>query len=661
MDARQFMSELGHIVSAPGGVNQIRHLIYNLAISGALTTQLDNDDDIEVLLLNIKITREQLIAKKAFKRSSKLENIPLSVSKNIKLPNSWRWIRLVDIGEINPRNDNIADDTSASFIPMSGLPEIHSGKLEPEQRLWGQIKKGYTHFADGDVVIAKITPCFENGKAAIISGLTNGVGAGTTELHVVRPLPNLVEATYVYAFLRSPYFIADGKRKMTGTAGQKRLPMEYFATLAFPLPPIAEQKRIVAKVDELMTLCDRLEAQQREREALCKLTRKAVLDKLANSEDSLEIQAAWTRMNTNMRLILDGEQGIEDIKNSLTKLAVRGFLSDKSTELPLLDEIKEECATLKQEYIRKEWLQKRSPVSAKFHENDAYPSHWSRVPLDEVAVIMGGVAKGHKLKGENVRSCAYLRVANVQRGFFDLTEMKHMEVPVQQIEKYRVKNGDLLITEGGDWDKVGRTAIWAGELADCLHQNHIFKVRVPSPLLMNEWVELVLNSEIGRDYFSGASKQTTNLASINMTQLRSFSLLIPPVSEQIAILQKVKHFLSICQKLEQEFLDLKNVSRLLATAAIASITGIQIEDKEKMKAPKTELVSTLRVGVSPTNREQAPLAAILIRNDGEMPAKTLWQISGSEIDDFYQQLKTEMAKGWIVQPEVAHMREMEVS
>ena len=104
------------------------------------------------------------------------------------------------------------------------------------------MRKGYTHFANGDVVLAKITPCFENGKAAVMANLTNGFGAGTTELHVVRPITGGVEPGYIYIFLRSPYFKTIGERHMTGTAGQKRLPTEYFATRPFPLPPLAEQK-----------------------------------------------------------------------------------------------------------------------------------------------------------------------------------------------------------------------------------------------------------------------------------------------------------------------------------------------------------------------------------------------------------------------------------
>ena len=127
-----------------------------------------------------------------------------------------------------------------------------------EVRRWGDIKKGYTHFAEGDVGLAKITPCFQNGKSTVFRNLTGGLGSGTTELHIVRPL--LVNPDFILLFLKCPYFIETGVPKMTGTAGQKRLPAEYFAYSPFPLPPHAEQHRIVAKVDELMALCDRLEA-----------------------------------------------------------------------------------------------------------------------------------------------------------------------------------------------------------------------------------------------------------------------------------------------------------------------------------------------------------------------------------------------------------------
>ncbi|MBL0171689.1 MAG: hypothetical protein IPP90_13375 [Gemmatimonadaceae bacterium] len=105
--------------------------------------------------------------------------------------------------------------------------------------------KAYTHFAEGDVALAKITPCFKNGKSTVFRNLTNGIGAGTTELHVVRPI--IVVPEYVLAYLKSPSFVNEGIPRMTGTAGQKRVPSDYFANTPLPLPPLAEQHRIVTR------------------------------------------------------------------------------------------------------------------------------------------------------------------------------------------------------------------------------------------------------------------------------------------------------------------------------------------------------------------------------------------------------------------------------
>lgn len=218
-----------------------------------------------------------------------------------------------------------------------------------------------------------------------------------------------------------------------------------------------------------------------------------------------------------------------------------------------------------------------------------------------------------------------------------------------ELAKYRVREGDLLITEGGDWDKVGRTAIWYGGIENCLHQKHVFKARVPSAHLSKQWVELVLNSGVGRDYFAGASKQTTNLASINMTQLRSFPLPIPPFDEQQCIFAALSELTTQCNEWRQLLERKQALSALLASAVVSAFTGITIEQEEEdpVTAPQTELVAPLRLGTPPDVKAQAPLATLLVRRNGEMSARDLWQRFGGEIDAFYAQLKTEVAHGWI--------------
>ncbi|MEW6516818.1 MAG: restriction endonuclease subunit S [candidate division FCPU426 bacterium] len=233
----------------------LRKTILTLAVQGKLVPQDPNDVPVENLLSRIKEEKKRLELQKAIGRDK--EWLPEEVLQpTFELPASWVFSTLSDIGLINPRNEAM-DDLDTSFVPMKLISAKWRAPHEHETRKWAEIKTGFTHFAEGDVSLAKITPCFENGKSAVMRSLTNGIGAGTTELHIVRPI--FVEADYILIYLKSSYFIEGGIPKMTGTAGQKRVPTSYFASAPFPLPPLAEQHRIVAKVDELMALVDELE------------------------------------------------------------------------------------------------------------------------------------------------------------------------------------------------------------------------------------------------------------------------------------------------------------------------------------------------------------------------------------------------------------------
>ena len=162
------------------------------------------------------------------------------------IPEDLRW-----------RNWAKADGSGhAMTVPcvVDGFRNQHTFEI----KLWKDIKKGFTHFAEGDVGVAKITPCFQNRKSVIFRNLKNGYGAGTTELTVVRTINDTVLPEYLLWLFKTEYFIANGVKSFTGTAGQQRIHKDYLATCLIPLPPLAEQKRIVAKLDEILPLCERL-------------------------------------------------------------------------------------------------------------------------------------------------------------------------------------------------------------------------------------------------------------------------------------------------------------------------------------------------------------------------------------------------------------------
>ena len=146
------------------------------------------------------------------------------------------------------------------------------------------------------------------------------------------------------------------------------------------------------------------------------------------------------------------------------------------------------------------------------------PTHWECTPLADLASVQTGLAKGKK-NLKNPTRLPYLRVANVQDGFLYLDEIKEIEVEKDDVERYRLRNGDVLFTEGGDFDKLGRGTIWKDEIVRCLHQNHIFAVRCNETQLLPYFLSALSSGPRGRRYFVLCSKQSTNLASINSTQL----------------------------------------------------------------------------------------------------------------------------------------------
>ncbi len=245
-------------------INQTKSKILDLAICGKLVPQDPDDEPASVLLEHIRAEKEGLIKQGKIKREKKesiifrgednsyyLKDGQLTVNINdalpFAIPDSWCWTRLKDVFVINPRN-KLNDDLDVSFIPMPLIDDGYSGKHTSEVRPWKEVKTGFTHFAEGDVGVAKITPCFENRKSTVFKHLSNGYGAGTTELHVLRPYGNTILAQYLLAYIKSDFFIENGKQSFTGAVGQQRISKEYVEGAYFPLPPIKEQERIIHQI-----------------------------------------------------------------------------------------------------------------------------------------------------------------------------------------------------------------------------------------------------------------------------------------------------------------------------------------------------------------------------------------------------------------------------
>lgn len=249
-----------------------------------------------------------------------------------------------------------------------------------------------------------------------------------------------------------------------------------------------------------------------------------------------------------------------------------------------------------------------------------HPFGWKREILNNVSVIQTGLAKGKAVSNSPAR-LPYLRVANVQDGFFDLTEIKEIEVEQSQIERYRLFPGDILLTEGGDRDKLGRGTLWEGQIPLCLHQNHIFVVRPNENIIFNKFLAYLFSSPLGKKYFLSCAKQSTNLASINSTQLRNFPLAFPCIHEQKAIAtilstwdEAIEKTERLIELKEQQFRNLqnkliKNRFRSGSIVKLGDVARIPIKQKlENLESKKLLTVKLHCIGIEANDRIKPKLS-----------------------------------------------------
>ena len=235
---------------------ELKNSILQLAIQGKLVEQRPEEGTAEELYKQIQEEKKKLIKAGKIKKGKPLPEITENEIP-FDIPESWKWVRVAQIVTLNPKND-MDNNIDTSFVPMSCVSDGFRNTHTFEVKKWGAIKKGFTHFANGDIGIAKITPCFQNRKSVVFRDLINGYGAGTTELSIVRVINDTVLREYLLWFFKTEYFISNGVKSFTGTAGQQRVHKDYLATCLIPLPPLDEQKRIVAKLEEILPLCEKL-------------------------------------------------------------------------------------------------------------------------------------------------------------------------------------------------------------------------------------------------------------------------------------------------------------------------------------------------------------------------------------------------------------------
>ena len=647
MDAQQFLAEFGHIANAPGGVARLRELVLQLAISGRLTERVADDTSALELIEANKNRQKTLITQKVLKRQPAPKPVMAS-DQPWTLPEGWAWTRLGSVTNYGDAPKIEFEDVSEDTWVLE-LEDIEKGtskllsKVIARERKFKSTKNG---FQAGAVLYGKLRPYLDKVLIA------DSPGVCTTEINPISFFEN-IDARYLRWYLKSPYFIAYADGSTYGM-NLPRLGTDSAREALFAFPPLSEQSRIVAKVDELMALCDTLEAQQQARRKLQNKLRQSTLQAVASATSPHELQTTWTRLAENFGRLFHAPEDVADLRKMASELAIRGALDvfSEPTDTSTVDVYLAELARRKSG--------KRFAKSVQVDEGIPLPNGWRWVLLED---LLSDSESGWspKCEAEPRRDGEWgvLKVSAVTWGTFNPNENKRLPLSLEARPECEVKPGDFMLSRANTAELVARSVIAPDDCPEkLLMSDKIVRLNFLDDSL-KPWVNLVNNSDLTRAYYKERATGTSDsMRNVSRQVIHELPIPLPSLKVQERVLLALSRLLQYCDSLEQQAASRMRLSAQFSASVIASLIGIAIEQEEEpMKAPQTELVAQLRLGTAPDIKAQAPLATILARHHGEMSAKDLWRRFGGEIDAFYAQLKTEVAHGWILEPAPAEMRE----
>lgn len=444
-------------------------------------------------------------------------------------PQGWETIPLRYVCELSPSVafDGLDEDEDLTFLPMD---RVKRGYFIPNTDKFSKYGSSYTAFEDGDIVLAKVTPCFENGNIAIADDLVGGKGFGSSELFVIRP--TAAERRFLFYYFQSSTFKQDGEASMTGAGGLKRVSPDVLRQHHLPFPSKDVQRLVATSLDRETARIDGLIAEKGRMLALLEEKRAALISRVVT-------------------------RGLDPTNSPGANLNAEGGPKGEGMDSP-------SSAPLKPS--GQEWL-------------GDIPTHWKLQRLKQLAEVRGGLTLGKQYSGELLEH-PYLRVANVQDGYLALDDILTIEVPAPEAASNLLAYGDVLMNEGGDIDKLGRGCVWRDEIVPCLHQNHVFAVRPHS--VDSDWLALWTSTLQAKRYFESRAKRSTNLASISGSNIKELPVPLPPIAEQLAIQRFLADRHSRLEAVRKELRDsLRLLSERRTALITAAVTGqIPLEEMQ---------------------------------------------------------------------------------
>ena len=563
------LSNLNLLATAPGGVAKLRELILTLAVQGKLVAQDPNDEPAGELLKKIRAEKDRLIAKGKIKRDRPLAEIA-EEEKPFGLPRGWVWVRAIEICTLITDGDHLPPPKADSGIPFLVIGDVRDGFVDL-QRVSRCVPTDYYDKLDwgkkpllGDILYTTVGSFGIPVPIAMQQDFC-------FQRHIALFRPAIVDLQDCLALIfRSALIYQQAEAGATGIA-QKTVPLSALRNLHIPLPPLAEQSRIVTRVEELMRLCDALEAKgQLEATQHAQLV-STLLGTLTESETPEELADNWQRIATHFDLLLDRPEAVDALEQTILQLAVRGLLVPQDPKDEPASELLKKIRVEKDRLIAEGKIKREKPLPPIAEDEKPFelPEGWEWVKLAE---LLPEFQNGASSRGDaGGCSVTVLRLADIKNKRISLTDTRQIPIAAADIEKYRLRVGDILVTRvNGSADIVGQFNL-CDMPVEAIYCDHFIRMRLDHRWITPEYCSLLGESSLVRAGIKSLFITTAGQKTVNQGHMGSLTLPLPPLAEQSRIVASVAALRARCADLRQRLTSTRTQQALLAEGLVKEV------------------------------------------------------------------------------------------
>ena len=544
--------------TAPDGVKRLRELILSLAVQGKLTDQRDSDEPASELLRKIAVEKKKLEKEGKIKKQKPL--LPVGDDeKPYTLPKGWEWVRLGNVTEYIQRGK------SPNYVDKSDYPVISQKSIQ-----WFGFNKNVVRFVSEDSISSYGAERFVRkgdmlwnstgtgtiGRINIYRGELDEYKRVVCDSHVTIVRPLLISCEYAILFLMSRYVQNFIEARASGTTNQIELNTTLVVEQILPLPPLAEQQRIVERVNSLMARCDALEAIHKEQEHKRNSARAAAMHAITMPQGTTDLALAFSRnwgfLARNFEQLFTTKQDIAELRKTILQLAVMGKLTDQRDSDEPASELLKKIAVEKKTLEKVGKIKKQKPMPPVGDDEKPYtlPKGWEWVRLIGIATL---IEYGTSRKTHTNSTCVPVyRMGNIFNGELFNDSLKYIDHCSPELPRLFLKKFDILFNRTNSFELVGKSAIYYGENNNATFASYLIRIRLLLEFINVEFISISMNSDYyKRTQIDKYATQQCGQANFNGTKLGQTLLPLPPIEEQQRIVERVNSLMSLCDTLEE--------------------------------------------------------------------------------------------------------------